>query len=66
MRAARRPAKLRRGTSEIDEDGRLIDLALPRWGNPDNEGFREEAFGVVFHAEDRFDDYVLPSSSSAG
>lgn len=57
---------IHRVSMRIDEDGRLTDLSLPRWGDPDNEGFREETFGVVFHAEDRFDDYVLPSSFTAG
>lgn len=50
----------------IDETGRLLDLSLPRWGDPDGAGFREEPFGVVFESERRFGDHLLPGSFRAG
>lgn len=50
----------------IDADGRLLDLAFPRWGDPGDGVFREERFGVVFESEIRLEDHVLPGSFSAG
>ncbi len=50
----------------FDDDGRLRELSLPRWGDPDGTGFREETFGVVFDGEQRFGDIVLPASFTAG
>ena len=55
-----------RVTLRFDDGARLLDLSLPRWGDPDGEGFREEVFGVAFDGERRFGDVVLPSSFTAG
>src|SRR5688572_10987217 len=54
-----------RVSTRIDGDGRLIDLAFLWWANTDDKGFREEAFGAIFSAKTRFEEYVLPSSFTA-
>lgn len=53
-------------TMRFDDDHRLVELSLPRWGDPDGEGFREEVFQVTFEGESIFGDVVLPSSFRAG
>ncbi len=53
-------------TMRFDTDGRLVDLSLPRWGDPDGSGFREETFEVAFDEERRFSDKLLPASFAAG
>lgn len=53
-------------TMRFDSDATLLELHLPRWGNPDGNGFREETFTVVFEGERGFSDCLLPSSFLAG
>ncbi len=53
-------------TMNFDADNRLTELTLPRWGNPDGTGFREETFAVAFDGEKAFDGVILPASFEAG
>ncbi len=53
-------------TMRFDSDATLLELFLPRWGNPDGNGFREETFTVVFDGEQQIDDTLLPESFVAG
>ena len=51
---------------EIGEDGRLLRASLPRWGDPDKKGWREEGFGVEVEEEARFGGYTIPRTIRGG
>lgn len=53
-------------TLQFTDEGRLVELSLPRWGNPNGGAFRTETFTVAFEEERRFGDHVLPASFTAG
>lgn len=53
-------------TLAVDGDGRLESLWLPRWGNPQDEGFRYASFGAVVEEERTFAAYTVPTRLRAG
>lgn len=54
-------ARLRIGT-----DGRLVEILVNRWGNPDGAPFRRHTFGVSVQAESAFGGITIPSRFRAG
>ncbi len=54
-----------RVTVEVDHDGALRSVSLPRWGDPDGEGHREEIFGVAMDGSLRVGGQVLPTELRA-
>jgi hypothetical protein len=54
-------------TFNVDEEGRLKDLTLPRWGNltPDRS-FRYIPYGIVAEEERTVDGYTIPAKIRAG
>lgn len=53
-------------TLRFDTEGTVLDISMPRWGDPDGDGFREETFSVVFDGEQPFGGCLLPASFIAG
>lgn len=53
-------------TVTVDDDGRLETVTLPRWGDPDDGPFREEAFGGVMEAERTVDGITIPTQLRIG
>lgn len=53
-------------TVAIAEDGRLLSLGGPRWGNPLGRPWGYHPFGVTVLAERTFDGVTVPSRISAG
>ncbi|MBW4027983.1 MAG: hypothetical protein HIU93_11340 [Acidobacteria bacterium] len=51
---------------QIDATGRLKNVSMPRWGNPDQEGFEALPFGAIVEEERSFGGYVLPSVVRVG
>ncbi|MDR0359304.1 MAG: hypothetical protein LBJ87_07565, partial [bacterium] len=50
----------------VDQDGRLLELSMERWGNPDGEPFGRYPFGMTTEAEATFSGVTLPSRFRAG
>jgi hypothetical protein len=42
-------------------NGRLAEVRISRWGNPEGAPFRRHAFGVRFEAESRFGGITIPT-----
>jgi hypothetical protein len=53
-------------TVMIDENGRLEQLLVERWGNPEGEAFHYAGFGAFIDDETTFDGYTIPSRLRAG
>lgn len=53
-------------TLEIESDGRLASMVMPRWGNPDGGAFGTHAFGGVVEREGTFDGFTIPTRVRAG
>lgn len=53
-------------TVEIDDEGALRTVSLPRWGDPDGQGYREVPFGVSFGDPTRHDGIAVPMTLTAG
>lgn len=53
-------------TLTVAPDGRLEQMAFPRWGNPDGGMFRYETFGGVMEAEGSFHGYTIPTRLRMG
>jgi len=49
----------------IADDGRLVSVTGPRWGNPLGKPFGYYPFGVDFHAETSIEEIMLPSAFTA-
>ena len=50
----------------LGADGRVLDLVIQRWGNPDGKAFGRYPFGVTVDAERRKDGVAAPSAVRAG
>ncbi|MDJ0591033.1 MAG: hypothetical protein QNJ72_13740 [Pleurocapsa sp. MO_226.B13] len=51
----------------IDQDGKLLKLSLPRWGEgTENNDWQYIPFGEEVEAETTFDGYTIPAKISAG
>lgn len=50
----------------IDETGRLVHLAMRRWGNPEGGPFHEGIFGGHVVAERTFEGFTVPSEVRLG
>ena len=46
---------------EVKPDGRLAEVRISRWGNPEGAPFRRYPFGVRIEAESRFGGITIPS-----
>ena len=57
------PAEL---TLTVDDDGQLEAITLPRWGNPGEGPFREEAFGGFAEAEQSVGGVTIPTQLCIG
>ncbi len=55
-------------TLEIDDNGRLLKVMMPRWGEDktDKGKFAYLPYGAVFSAEATFDGYTIPSQTGVG
>ena len=50
----------------LDDDGRVIDGVLPRWGNPEGANYHLVPFGVLAEEERTFEGYTIPTRFRAG
>lgn len=50
----------------VDDDGRLMSIALQRWGNPHAAQFHNAAFGGIAEQERTFDGYTIPTRLRIG
>ncbi len=50
----------------LAEEGRLLNVSLPRWGNPEGDTFGLYDFGAQFEEERTFGAYTIPSKFRAG
>ncbi|MEV0591440.1 DUF6544 family protein [Nonomuraea cavernae] len=53
-------------TLDVAPSGRLTAVTLQRWGNPDQERYREHPFGARCEGEITFDGFTLPESLRVG
>ena len=53
-------------TINVDDDGTLRSVSLPRWAKPDKEPFQLHTFGVFCDGEFSTGGYTLPRHFSAG
>jgi hypothetical protein len=53
-------------TLTVAPDGRLTELVMTRWGNPDKEPFGEHVFGAALDGEATFDGFTIPRTIIAG
>lgn len=51
---------------QVGPDGRLLDVRLQRWGNPDGAAFGRHPFGVCVEDERTFDGITIPATFRAG
>jgi hypothetical protein len=51
---------------KIDQSGRLINLLLQRWGNPEGHEFHYENFGAKVESERTFGGYTIPDRLRIG
>ncbi|WP_053004670.1 DUF6544 family protein [Kocuria sp. SM24M-10] len=50
----------------VDPEGRLVELRMQRWGDPDGTGSGRHPFGVALSAEKSFDGVRVPTALRAG
>ncbi|MGE5287240.1 MAG: DUF6544 family protein [Micromonosporaceae bacterium] len=50
----------------VADDGRLLEVEISRWGNPDGGSFSRYPFGFSVEAESEFDGVTIPSQFRAG
>lgn len=50
----------------VTPEGRLRDVLLQRWGNPDGQPYGRYPFGVTVHSERSFGGITIPASFDAG
>lgn len=50
----------------IDEEGRLTDVVMQRWGDPDGTGFARYPFGVHIEQESSFEGVTIATTFRAG
>ena len=50
----------------VGQDGRLTEIAMRRWGNPDGDGFGDHAFGASLDGEVCFGGFTIPRHVTAG
>jgi hypothetical protein len=50
----------------VGDDGRLLEVRVERWGNPDGAPFGRYPFGVSIEAESEFSGITIPSVLRAG
>lgn len=55
-----------RVTVDVDAEGVLRSVGMPRWGDPAHESFGEYPFGAVFQGEAAFGDYTIASAARVG
>jgi hypothetical protein len=55
-----------RVTVEVDDDGALRSVWLPRWGDAGGGAYAEQPFGVELDGEATFDGYTIPTRLRAG
>ena len=53
-------------TITVEDDGRLLEVTFPRWGDHDGGGFRERVFRVACDGESRFGAHTITSRLRAG
>lgn len=53
-------------TLTVDDRGRALAVRLPRWGNPDGEGWRFVDFGGFLEEERTFGGYTIPTRVRVG
>ena len=53
-------------TITVSEDGRLTEIAMKRWGDPDGDGFGNHAFGASLDGELCFGGFAIPRDVTAG
>jgi hypothetical protein len=53
-------------TLTLDERGAIQRVAMERWGDPDEEGYHYDTFGVIAEACGTFDGYTIPTQIRAG
>ncbi len=50
----------------IDADGRLLDVRIARWGNPEGGAFHDVPFGGALSDEGTFHGYTVPTAGRIG
>jgi hypothetical protein len=50
----------------LDDKGGLLNISLPRWGNPEGNSFGYYEFGAEVEEEQTFKGYTIPSKFRAG
>ena len=50
----------------IDDDGRMLQTAMQRWGNPEGGAQHEAPFGGLAEAESTFEGYTIPTQLRVG
>ncbi|MBM7804952.1 hypothetical protein JOD57_000789 [Geodermatophilus bullaregiensis] len=55
-----------RAEFRVDPDGRLLEVTMQRWGDPDGVPFGRHPFGVAIEAEDTFGGVTIGSVLRAG
>ncbi|NBD33875.1 MAG: hypothetical protein GVY17_13160 [Cyanobacteria bacterium] len=53
-------------TLTVNPDGKLETIELPRWGNPDEQGYRYLPFGGMIEADQTFGGFTIPSRVRGG
>lgn len=53
-------------TLTINAAGKLEAIQFPRWGNPDQQGYRYIPFGGIIEADATFGNYTIPSQIRGG
>jgi hypothetical protein len=53
-------------TLSINQKGELETIKFPRWGNPDNQGYRYLNFGGIIEAQGTFQGYTIPTQVRVG
>lgn len=50
----------------MDESGRLRNMSMQRWGNPEGGEFHSSRFGAIVEDESTFDGYTIPTKLRIG
>jgi hypothetical protein len=50
----------------IDDEGAVVEVSVPRWGNPGGGAYREVPFGLHFETDQTFDGITIPCVGRAG
>ncbi|AFZ45947.1 hypothetical protein PCC7418_3843 [Halothece sp. PCC 7418] len=53
-------------TLSVNTEGQLETIQFPRWGNPDEQGYRNIPFGGMIEAEQTFAGYTIPTRIRGG